>query len=238
MKNYVMNFFGLRAKAIFVLSSLCFAVAVWTPIHNVWAMSFTAVSVGLMIASLGMVFKKWWISIILLIVMVSPFCFPDKAIDREVLREAYLKELRSFEGVKYVWGGEASSGIDCSGLPRRAYRNALLSEGIKTLNGRMTRLYIKQWFYDSSAKALSESYRSFTKPVHYETTIQNSIDAKLELGDLAVTAGGIHVIIYLGEGYWIQSDPVEGGVIIKHKSEANFWFDDRVSLHRWSNLWI
>ena len=232
----VARIFVDRSKSILLLSCLCFGVVAWAPIHNAWAICFCLISLGLMIIPLGVLFKRWRLSLTLFLLVLSPFCLPNKEIDPTMLRRSYLKELRSFEGVKYVWGGEASSGIDCSGLPRRAYRNALINEGLRTFNGRLTRLYLEQWFYDSSAKALSESYRSFTRPIHYTTTAQNSLDDKIEPGDLAITSGGIHVMIYLGEDYWIQSDPVEGRVIIKHKLEEKAWFDDEVSLYRWSEL--
>jgi len=56
-----------------------------------------------------------------------PFLLPGRAIDPAELRNDYVRRMGRFEGTTYVWGGESRRGIDCSGLPRRAYRDALLS---------------------------------------------------------------------------------------------------------------
>ena len=37
----------------------------------------------------------------------------------ELLRHDFVTGLRHYEGVRYFWGGEGFTGIDCSGLMRR-----------------------------------------------------------------------------------------------------------------------
>ncbi|MFN2599036.1 MAG: NlpC/P60 family protein, partial [Pyrinomonadaceae bacterium] len=50
------------------------------------------------------------------------------------MRRAYIASLESYEGTRYVWGGENSRGIDCSGLVRRGLINADFHEGVVTAN--------------------------------------------------------------------------------------------------------
>jgi hypothetical protein len=57
----------------------------------------------------------------------TPFILPGSEIDTVKLRQDYVRRMAEFEGTKYHWGGESSRGIDCSGLPRRALRDALLA---------------------------------------------------------------------------------------------------------------
>ena len=55
----------------------------------------------------------------------------------------------------------------------------------------------------------------------------------LSPGDLAVTADGRHVMIYLRSGEWIQSDPGPFKVTIsKPTMDENPWLNARATLHR------
>lgn len=172
----------------------------------------------------------------------SVFFLPQKKIDRTELQKNYIANLKSLNGTTYIWGGEGRRGIDCSGLPRLALRDALLSDGFHHLNGTAFRQWFTQWWYDTSAKALSENYKNFTQPLHITGTIKTLDYHQLQPGDLAVTTGGIHVLAYIGGEDWIQADPhahgkLIGQVIIENgKTSDNTWHTVPITMHRWSLL--
>jgi hypothetical protein len=166
-----------------------------------------------------------------------PFILPGGPIDPHELRKDYVRRMNQFEGTKYFWGGESSRGIDCSGLPRRALRDSLLAYGMKHFNGRAFRGYIEQWWFDASAKALGEGYRSYTIPIGISGTIQKMDYDALQPGDLAVTTSGVHILAYAGDGRWIQADPGIGAVAtLNGRTDDNSWFDTPVTTHRWQVL--
>ena len=220
---------------------LCAMAAFFHPLHS----SVTK------LALLGSICICWICSLILLrkyyvyrtilivlpILACTPFLLPSRAIDATELRANYLQALARYEGSTYYWGGENMRGIDCSGLPRRSLRDALLRYGIAHGNGKAFRLAAEQWYYDTSAKALGEGYRSFTKNLAIEGTVQSIDGSTLQAGDLAVTKSGIHTMVYLGEGKWIQADPGIGAVATLHsRNDQNTWFDAPITMHRWSIL--
>jgi len=189
---------------------------------------------------IGCTFLTWKVKTIRLILLFSPLLLailmllPGRGIDPELLRADYLRRMNELEGTKYFWGGESSRGIDCSGLPRRALRDSLLVSGLKSFNGRAFRGYAEQWWFDASAKALSEGYRGYTEPVGVTGKIQEMDCSKLLPGDLAVTSNGVHVLVYIGEGKWIQADPGIGAVAtLNGKTADNTWFRVPVAIHRW-----
>lgn len=47
----------------------------------------------------------------------------SEEIDRVILENALLKSFNSWKGTPYRWGGDSKSGIDCSALTRRIYRD-------------------------------------------------------------------------------------------------------------------
>ncbi|WDE96400.1 NlpC/P60 family protein [Lentisphaera profundi] len=179
---------------------------------------------------------KWALLCVLLTVIIFTLS-PAKKIDTAELKRTYLSKLPNYEGVSYVWGGENSLGIDCSGLARRAYRDALFTYTLKNLNSGALREFLANWWWDSSAEAMSQGYRDYLKPIGLDGTIKTLHYENLEPGDIAITADGVHMLVYLGEELWIQADPVAEKVIIRNGIEdKNSWFDDQVKIYRWSRI--
>ncbi len=171
------------------------------------------------------------------LLVVIPFLLPAKTINRSELRADYLKRMVSYEGTPYHWGGENGLGIDCSGLPRKAIRDALFSYGIRHMNGTATRAFFDHWWNDASAKALAEGYRNFTIPTDTSGTIVKMDYGNLLPGDLVVTEDRRHILAFLGGEEWIQADPGARKVIILNgRTSMNGWFGVPVTAHRWSIL--
>lgn len=166
-----------------------------------------------------------------------PFLLTPKPLDPVKLRDRYISAMKNMEGVPYVWGGESHQGTDCSGLPRRALRDALWAEGIKNSNGTAFREWARQWWYDTSAKALGENYRRFTRPTGVRGKLRDLDFTTLARGDLGITTDGRHVMVYLGNRQWIQADPGPFKVTIGDPAtDPNPWFDSEVRMQRWTVL--
>lgn len=160
---------------------------------------------------------------------------PSRNPDAERLRTEYLNQLRDYEGIQYVWGGENRRGIDCSGLVRRALIDSYFHIGITQANPRALRSAIRLWWNDASAQALLDGYLDLTAPIADATSI-NEIETPLQPGDLAVTTNGVHVLAYLGDQQWIEADPSELKVLIVHTPSDNIWFNKPVKLVRWNAM--
>lgn len=199
-------------------------------------------AVGILWACLVSIFwKRKWLRILLLttpLILATAFLLPGRSINRQELSDLYLARLINFDDTAYYWGGEGRRGIDCSGLPRRALRDALFTYGIRHGDGGALRMFAEQWWFDASAKALGEGYRNYTVSLDPSVTTIRTMDyTKLNPGDLAVTRGGAHTLVYLGKNEWIQADPGIGKVVILNgRKDKNNWFDAMVTTHRWSVL--
>ncbi|MDB6076270.1 MAG: cell wall-associated hydrolase, invasion-associated protein [Akkermansiaceae bacterium] len=228
-------------RVVVTLAVLCLLVLTVWPFHD------RALKLGLPL-SLYIVWaellRRGWkrkglraVLLVLPFVAVAPFCLPGRSMDTAALRGRYLAAMKDLEGTRYVWGGECSQGIDCSGLPRRGLRVALLEEGWRHANGAAFREWMRQWWFDESAKAMSEGYRGFTRPTGVEGILRHLDLKDLQPGDLAVNSIGSHVMIYYGDGKWIQADPGPAKVFLADpKDFPDSWFDSKVTMHRWTLL--
>lgn len=231
-----------RLILIFILGTIAgiFAIPLNPVNSKILKLAFLGCIVGAWLGFTILGWKSMRLRIVALIfpfIVVIPFILPSGVIDPEELRQDYVRRMNEFEGTKYFWGGESPRGIDCSGLPRRALRDALLAYGIQHFNGRAFRAYIEQWWFDASAKALGEGYRSYTSPIGTSGTINKMDYALLVPGDLAVTTSGVHILAYVGDGQWIQADPGIGVVAtLDGRADDNGWFGTPVTTHRWQLL--
>lgn len=150
-----------------------------------------------------------------------------------VMRQEFVRALRRYEGVRYFWGGENCIGIDCSGLIRRGLIDSLLLLGVRTGNASLLRQSAWTWWHDFSANDLCRSGNTLATAISTAESINGLDHAKLLVGDLAVTAGGEHVIAYLGNKLWIEADPVFGRVVlVQAPCQTNLWFNQQVSIVR------
>jgi len=224
-----------------LVSVLAMVPMLANPVNNLISrLGFLGVMGGVWLGMLACLWKWKAARVVLILLPLSAaavLALPGKRMNPGGLREDYVVRMKGYEGTRYYWGGENSRGIDCSGLPRRALRDALWKQGWEQADGELLRMAIGQWWFDSSARALAEGYRGNTRALGGKGTVRNLDLTGLRSGDLAITADGVHVMIYVGEGKWIQAEPSMGMVVtLDGKKGASDWFDVPVTTHRWQVL--
>ena len=175
-----------------------------------------------------------WTFVAVPLVGLAVLALPGRAADSDALRLAYVRSLSSYRGALYVWGGETSLGIDCSGLIRRALIDACLAEGWRTRNPGLFRQVIALWWKDCSAAELGRGWKGRLDQVATATNLNGADYESLMPGDVAVTANGLHTLAYMGDHTWIQADPGAWRVITTRAPDANMtWFKVPIRLMRW-----
>jgi hypothetical protein len=183
--------------------------------------------------------NRLWMRIPLLVLGLIPLLLlllPARPHDPTALRDAYIASLRGLHNTLYVWGGETRTGIDCSGLIRGGMREAELREGLRTLNGHLLRDAARQWWDDCSARAIGDEYRGRTYRRHTVPTLNEANYDRILPGDLAVTAGGAHILAYIGDRTWIQADPLAMKVVYTTAPSESGWFSQEAKILRWRVL--
>jgi hypothetical protein len=152
-------------------------------------------------------------------------------------RDAYVCELKVMEGLPYYWGAESNAQVDCSGLLRKAYLNAIHDTWLDACDPGRAVLWTQVWFFDCSAREMSRGYGGKIVSVHSQGKINTFDTGTLSPGDLAVTITGVHCLAYVGAADWISADPGLGKVVIKRAPDPAFsWYDAPVAVFRWKQL--
>ncbi|MCX5684079.1 MAG: NlpC/P60 family protein, partial [Planctomycetota bacterium] len=133
---------------------------------------------------------------------------PGRDFDGAALRRQYVASLLAYENAPYVWGGETSRGVDCSGLVRCGMMDAMARLGFQTLNPELLRMGMAVWWSDTTAAGLEQGYGDRLHPTLAAPSL-NEIDlGQVMPGDVAVSVGGAHTLAYVGNGAWIAADPL------------------------------
>jgi hypothetical protein len=227
--------------AIHAATVLVLAAIIAYPVATAFNRS-AAIALGfLLIGFTGWIVRHSKIaSAIFSICVIVPVAFllaPGRPFNSRRLAERYRAELLRYQGCRYVWGGENQLGIDCSGLVRIALVNAMLRQGIATANPALVRSGLSLWWHDQSALSLRDGGDGATIPMTSADSI-NAIDySQLHVGDLAVTASGVHVMAYAGGQLWVEADPNQHRVIaVVAPVQKNPWFATKVRIVRWKAL--
>lgn len=240
---------SLKLKELWMLWFVAAGLFVALALYPVSYQSTRLASLALGLAAwMGFILLLWrrrlarWSLLGFTLLVVGFLCLPARNHpDPEALRDAYVVALQRYEKVRYHWGGETVRGIDCSGLIRRGWGDALLVRGFRTLDPGLVRAAISLWWNDCTASALGKGHQGLTRPVVEAPSLNSlpsdaAVTSRLRPGDLAVTASGLHILAYLGDHRWIQADPYEGEVITLPAPAENNWYGTPVRIVRWRAL--
>jgi hypothetical protein len=229
---------GIHSLAIHAATILVLSAVIAYPVATAFNRA-AAIALGIFfIAQTGLLVRRSKTALaIFSLCAISPVAFllaPGRPLDSRQLAERYRVELLRYQGTRYVWGGENRLGIDCSGLVRIALVNAMLRQGIATANPALVRSGLSLWWHDKSALSLRDGGDGTTIPITSADSI-NAIDcSEIHLGDLAVTASGVHVMAYAGDHLWVEADPNRHRVIAAVAPVPNnSWFATKVRVMRW-----
>jgi hypothetical protein len=160
-----------------------------------------------------------------------------RSVDRPALQSRYCAALKSYMGCHYVWGGQGYFGIDCSGFVQKGMMDALAMRGITSLDPALERASLSLYWHRTTAKVIGEGFAGRTIPVTTCPSL-NTLDYSLvQPGDMAVTAGGEHVMAYLGDRTWIAADPTADKVTtFTIPEQTNAYFSTPMQIVRWRLL--
>jgi len=191
-------------------------------------------------AGLSLFWRQWPIRLVYLALAIGAGALallPTRPIDFDRLRMVYVADLVSYHDTPYLWGGETHLGIDCSGLIRAGLFDAEFKEGLRTRNFTLLRKSASLWWNDCTAKALGEEFQGRTHVLFTAPNLNEADYSKLQPGDLAIVAGGSHILAYLGRMEWIEADPGDGmKVLTVHAPSKQGWFATDATLVRWRIL--
>jgi hypothetical protein len=213
----------------------------WTPIPYSFLKMTALLAIALLWLGALVIFPRGRpLCVVIFLAVLGVSLWPARPVDSARLTRSYVWSLFKYQNTPYVWGGENGRGIDCSGLIRRGFIDALLSQGWDQRNPALWRETAIIWWRDCSAREMKNGYSGRIEPRFAARSLNELDTTQLQIGDLAVMRSGVHVLAFVGGRSWIQADPnlVNGGdkVIVTEAPSRSGWFGQLVVICRWKML--
>jgi hypothetical protein len=225
------------------LSAGCIAAALLPDVVN--ALVRLGMATGILgLATVLLLLARRWraarvvlVGVVIVVVAVAGTPLPTGTDTQNELRASFVEALRRYEGVTYVWGGEGTKGIDCSGLMRRAWRDALVQRGVRGEFAFLRRA-LTSWWQDRTARDLRDGPE--TAKVMRIPSVRALPREQRKQGDLLVTTDGTHIMAFVDDGAVIEADPMTMKVMIlddrRDTQKDTPWLDIPLFVVRWPEL--
>jgi hypothetical protein len=232
--------FGRIFWAVALCAWIALVILVLYPVRNTALKILLLLCAGISFVTLVALVRVNLLRVLMVVLVLGAVLVvafgPARPAEPKLLRQAYVERLQTFAGLRYVWGGENRRGVDCSGLIRAAWIEALFMQGAREKNPGLMREAFLVWWHDASARHLGEGFGTRTRRVQEAASVRWLDARRLQPGDLAVVAKGVHILAYLGDNQWIEADPGERRVLILDAKDKNPWLDSPAVMMRWTAL--
>ncbi len=158
---------------------------------------------------------------------------------RPLLREQTAQALARYEGTRFFRSGENGLGLDSAGLIRRGALDALMAEGVRSLNPYLARESAAFWWSAWNVAQLGSGAGGAARRLHRTPRLREADAGLLYPGDFAVLEDKTQALGYLGGGRWITTSSADGRALVLDVAQSTHpALEQPATLLRWRHLFL